>query len=421
MKSKLFSIGLNHDTAPLSVREKVSFSEDKLAVSNKRLLRDVAANECLILSTCNRTEVHACTTNPSLIVDWLANYASIDRNSLIPHLYTFEGEKAMGHVARVASGMNSMVLGETQIFGQMKTAFREAEISGSVGKVLRKVFHTAFSVAKEIRSTTEIGVHSISMAAASLRLVDRIFVDSSTQNVLFIGAGEMINLFGEHYSSRKFGHLCFANRTVERAVSLARKYGGVSCNLSSVISSQRLGDFDIVISCTSSPIPILGKGVIEESVLLRRHKPLILIDLAVPRDIEVSVADLDDVFLFSVDDLGDIVREGFSKRRLAVEEADNIIDEVIDHFADWMRSDVSVDILKKFRSYGSNLVATEFEKSVSAIRKNKDPEEILRDLCNSLEKKFLDRPSRVLNKAQGSQRDELSRALTKLFNLDDQI
>ena len=421
MKPELVIIGLNHESAPLPIRERVAFAETRLGEFNKVLKNALGLDECLVLSTCNRTEIYAYASGPSEIIHWIAAHGSIEPKKLAPHLYVHEGAEVLRHLTRVASGMNSMVLGETQILGQIKTAFREAEISRSVGRILRKLFYTAFSLAKDVRSSTDIGAHSISLAAASLRVAERIFVDFSQQSVLFIGAGDMVTLFGEHYSKRKFGRICFANRTKKRAMSLAERFGGESCDLSSAINSEKLSQFDIIVSCTASPIPILGKGVLEASAHLRKHKPLVLIDLAVPRDIETSAATLDDVFLFSIDDLGDVVRQGFSKRQVAAEDANKIIDRMVDDFSDWMESDGSVIILKKFRSHGASLVEIELEKAISAINRNEDPEKVLRSFSTSLEKKFLDRPSRALNKARGSQRDELSFALVKLFNLDDQI
>ena len=415
----LFLIGFNHDTAPLEIRERVAFAPDLLGAAYRELKNDVGTSEALILSTCNRTEIYARGDDHRSVLEWISAKKGISKEELIPHIYIKSDLDVLGHAVSVACGMNSMVLGETQIFGQMKVAYQQSDDSSCLGRVLRKIFDTTFSIAKDVRSNTSIGAHSISMASASLRAIDRIFPTLFDQRVLFIGAGEMINLFCQHFSAKKFKSLTFCNRTAERAVGLASKYSGEAIELSNL--RDHLERFDIIVSCTASSVPILGKGAIEDSLRLRRHKPIMIFDLAVPRDVEASVALLDDIFMFTVDDLGDLVRQGMGVRQAALNEANEIIARRVAQFSAWDISDDTVDVVKAFRQFGEELSRQELRKALDALKRSDDPEEVLRSFTNSLTKKFLDRPSRALNGTRGDDRKKLSDTLSKLFNLDDQI
>ena len=420
-EKNLFVIGLNHDTAPLVIREAVAFPTDSLVTAYQEFknLEENSASEILILSTCNRMEIYTYADDYLSVLEWIMSKQRISRDELVRHLYIKSGSDVLSHAASVACGMNSMVLGETQIFGQMKIAYQLSNSFDCLGKFLRKTFDNAFSIAKDVRCNTSIGSHSVSMASASLRAVTRIFPTLLDQQVLFIGAGEMINLFCQHFSAKKFKSITFCNRTTERALELASKYGGMAIELGDL--DNHLDNFDIIVSCTASPLPILGKGVFEDSLRRRKHKPIAIFDLAVPRDVETSVGNLEDIFLFSVDDLGNLVREGVSVRESALDEARKIIARRVVQFTQWNTLDGSVEVVKAFRQFGEELARQELRKALDSLKRNGDPEEVLRSFANSLTKKFLDRPSRAMNSTRGDERKKLSDTLSKLFNLDDQI
>jgi glutamyl-tRNA reductase len=417
LEKNILLIGVNHKTAPIEVRERLSFEAATISKYCLDLTSVVGAQGALILSTCNRTEVYVCSEDPSLIINWLAEVKSVPKEFLTSHVYIKENLDVLTHAVQVASGMNSMVLGETQIFGQIKLAYQHSDSVNCLGGGLRNIFETAFSIAKRVRSNTDIGTQSVSTASVAMRMIERIFQKLSHQSVLFMGAGEMIRLFSQHFSSRKFKRLTFSNRTRERADALASIYGGDAINLSNV--PDALAQFDVVISCTSSEIPILGKGAFENALKNRRHKPIAIMDLAVPRDIETSVSQLDDIFLFTIDDLGALVQAGIDIRQAAIDEANQIIESGVRSFSSQTYSPNAVDRIRAFRDLGAHFVEVEFQKSVEALKRNEDPEKILRRMSNAIGQKFLDRPSRAVRNADGEQKKGLSDALGRLFDLDD--
>ena len=285
---QLFAFGINHQTAPLDIREQVAFPAEALEPALHDLAAHRAVREAAILSTCNRTEIYCNTDEPTLAIDWLAGFHHLQRGAIQPYLYALPHEQAVKHAFRVASGLDSMVLGEPQILGQMKQAVKTAESAGTLGTLLHKLFQRTFSVAKEVRSTTDIGANSVSMAAAAVRMAQRIFPSISEQSVLFIGAGEMIELCLDHFAAQHPKHITIANRTLERAHVLARRVNANSVTLNEL--PEVLARHDIVISCTASPLPILGKGLVERAITARKHRPIFMVDLAVPRDIEPEVS-----------------------------------------------------------------------------------------------------------------------------------
>src|SRR5919197_1455178 len=296
----LFALGLNHHTAPLAVRERVVFHVERLRGALAELKRGLAG-EAAILSTCNRTELYVAAGEVNGLAHWLAHYHRFQPEELAPYLYTLPREQAVRHAFRVASGLDSMVIGEPQILGQMKEAARAAESAGTLGTLLHKLFQRSFAVAKEVRSTTRLGAQSVSMAAAAVKLAARIFPRLADQRVLFIGAGEMIELCATHFAAQSPARLAVANRTLERAEKLARRFNAEPIELRSL--AEHLHEYDIVVSCTASSLPILGKGLVERALRARRHRPIFMVDLAVPRDIEPEAGKLDDVFLYTLDDL----------------------------------------------------------------------------------------------------------------------
>src|SRR5690606_26901034 len=328
MSVDVLTFGLNHVSAPVSVRERVSFPLDVLkpALDGLRSTFGSSVKEAAILSTCNRTEIY-CAAEPQVqehLPSWLADFNRVEAGSLQPHLYQYHQNDAVRHAFRVASGLDSMVLGEPQILGQMKDAVRAAEQAGALGSLKHQLFQRTFAVAKEVRSTTAIGTHSVSMAAAAVRLAERVLGDLSQSNILFIGAGDMIELCATHFAATTPKSRVGANRTLERADLLASRFMAKSMKLSDI--PDKLAEFDVIVSCTASTLPILGLGMVERVTRMRRHKPMVMVDLAVPRDIETEVGRLADVYLYSVDDLGRMVQSGTDARRAAVVQAEAIIE-----------------------------------------------------------------------------------------------
>ena len=413
---QLFALGINHHTAPLDVREQVSFETARLDEALRDLVDHEPVREAAIVSTCNRTDIYCSTSEPHRAVDWLARFHHLDTSRIEPFVYSLPEARAVDHAFRVASGLDSMVLGEPQILGQMKDAVRSAEKAGTMGSVLHKLFQSTFSVAKDVRTRTEIGANSISMAAAAVRLSERIFPSIADQKILFIGAGDMIELCATHFAARKPRALSFANRTTERAAELAERYGAVPFALNDL--PEQLSHYDIVVSCTASPLPILGKGMIERGIKARRHRPMLMIDLAVPRDIEAEASDLDDVFLYTVDDLGKIVQEGLGARQAAVEQAEAIISAGVGTYMHWLESREAVPTIRAFREQTDRMRRHEIERALAAVERGDDPKKVLEQFSQALTNKFLHAPTSALNQAEAAERTELMRALAHLHRID---
>lgn len=413
---ELVALGVNHQTAPLALREQVAFAAETLGPALVDLVKNRHVDEAAIISTCNRTEVFCATAEPSQIIDWLAQYHGLGADKLAPYLYEFPREQAVAHAFRVASGLESMVIGEAQILGQMKQAVRFAEEAGTLGTVLHKLFQRTFSVAKEVRTRTDIGASSVSLAAAGVRVAERIYPSISEQAVLFIGAGEMIDLCAAHFCARKPRKAVFTNRTVARAEDLAQKYSGQAFPLPAL--PEALAQFDIVITCTASPLPILGKGLIERALKARRHRPMLLVDLAVPRDVEPEVGRLDDVFLYTVDDLGTIVSEGLDHRHAAVAEAESIIATGVSDFMRWLRSRELVPAIREIRGRAEVVRQHEVDRALKAIARGDDPKVVLEALSHGLTNKFLHGPTQALQGAEDEDRERLLRVLSGLFGGD---
>ncbi|MGV3743548.1 MAG: glutamyl-tRNA reductase [Burkholderiaceae bacterium] len=420
---QLLAVGLNHTTAPVSLREKVVFPADQIgqAVAAARAwfgtnLSAAKASEAAILSTCNRTEIYAAGSMPDGIdatAHFLANYHKLPYSELRPYLYTLPQDNAVRHVFRVASGLDSMVLGEPQILGQMKDAVRQADAAGGLGTYLHQLFQRTFAVAKEVRSTTEIGAHSVSRAAAAGRLSQRIFEKISEQNILFIGAGEMIELCATHFSAQNPQSVTIANRTLERGELLAHRFNGRAIRLADL--SQQLATFDIVVSSTASTLPIIGLGLVERAIKARRHKPMFMLDLAVPRDIEPEVGRLDDVFLYSVDDLGAAVQSGIENRQAAVAQAEAIIETRVQSFMHWIETRNMVPLIQEMHEASETMRLAELERARRLLARGEDIDTVLDALSKGLTAKFLHGPQQALNHAQGDERARLATLLPQLF------
>ncbi|MES2578911.1 MULTISPECIES: glutamyl-tRNA reductase [Methylotenera] len=411
---QLYTIGVNHTTAPISIREHVAFNPDIL----RHALSDLTAQnvtEAAILSTCNRTEIYVQTNTPEPIVNWLANYHRLDFNNVQPYTYTLSNQEAVKHAFRVASGLDSMVLGEPQILGQFKQSVKIAQDAGTLGTLLHKLFQRTFEVAKEVRTNTDIGGSSISMAAAAIKLAQRIFGDISQQKILFIGAGEMIELCADHFAAQKPKSMTIANRTIERGLQLANKIGGHAILLNDL--PERFSEFDIVITSTASQLPIVGLGMVERAIKTRRHRPIFMVDLAVPRDIEPEVAQLDDVFLYTVDDLAQVVADGMENRQEAAINAEMIVAARVEGFMQWFKKRDAIPTIKALRDQAEAVRKNEFEKALKLIQKGENPAIVLEALSNALTNKFLHAPSHLLNQTHGDEHARIEQIVRQLYQI----
>ena len=419
---QLLAVGLNHTTAPVSLREQLALAPEQLGEAVRAArgwfarIDHHGSDEAAILSTCNRTEMYAAShaANPlDASAHFLADYHKLNFAELRQHLYMLPQDEAVRHAFRVASGLDSMVLGEPQILGQLKDAVRHADEAGGLGTYLHQLFQRSFSVAKEVRSTTEIGAHSVSMAAAAVRLSQRIFDKVADQHVLFIGAGEMIELCATHFAAQQPKSITIANRTMERGEALAERFGGKAIRLAAL--PDQLSQFDIIVSCTASSLPIIGLGMVERAVKARRHKPMFMVDLAVPRDIETEVGRLDDVFLYTVDDLGQVVQTGIESRQAAVAQAEAIIDLRVKSFMHWVDDRAMVPVIQDLQENSETMRLAELERARRMLARGDDVEAVLEALSRGLTAKFLHGPQQALHRAQGDERARLASLLPQLF------
>ena len=410
---ELIAFGVNHQTAPLAIREQVAFPANDLQPALRDLVGRQPVAEAAIISTCNRTEVYCATTEPDQVVGWLAQHHGLPADRLQASLYQLPRERAVSHVFRVASGLESMVIGEAQILGQMKQAVREAEEAGTLGTVLHKLFQQTFSVAKEVRTRTEIGANSVSLAAAAVRVAEGIFPSVAEQAIVFVGAGEMIELCAAHFCARAPKLVTFANRTLEKSQALAQRFSGRAIPIADL--PDHIAQHDIVVTCTASQLPIIGKGLIERALRSRRHRPMLIVDLAVPRDVEPEVGRLSNVFLYTVDDLGRIVQEGVDQRRAAVGAAEAIITAGVHDFMHWLQARRVVPAIRALRERAEQLRQHEVERAAKALARGDDPRAVLESLSQGLTNKFLHAPTRALNGADGEERDQLIATLGRLY------
>ena len=411
----LFTLGLNHQTAPVAVRERIAFTPDALGHALRDLLGRPKVREAAILSTCNRTEVYIRADEPAPAARWLEDFHRVPADSLTPYLYTLPREKAVTHAFRVASGLDSMVLGEPQILGQLKQAVRHAESAGTLGLVLNRLFQRTFAVAKDVRTHTDIGSASISMAAASVKLAERIFPSIRDERVLFVGSGEMIELAATHFAARSPTSITIANRTLERGRQLAERFGAEAITLTEL--PERLPEFGIIVSCTASTLPILGKGLLERVVKARRHAPIFIVDLAVPRDVEPEAAELDDVFLYTIDDLSNVIKDNLQIRRESVVQAEQMIATQADSFVRWLEGRSVVPTITALQGHYNALRAAELERARRMLAGGMPPAEVLEQLARGLTNKFLHAPTQALNKAGDAERSELVAMFEKIYQL----
>ncbi len=414
---KITALGLNHTTAPVQMRERAVIADDRVHDAVLDLTQHSQIEEATILSTCNRTEIYCGhqLDDDACLVDWLSDFQHLPNNELRPFTYSHQNKDAVNHTFRVASGLDSMILGEPQILGQMKKAFSSAHQAGATGKILNRLFQHTFSVAKQVRTDTQVGASAVSVAYAAVDLAKRIFTDLREQTVLLIGAGETIELVARHLKQNQVKHMIVANRSIERAQNLADEVGSEAIALAEI--HERIAEADIVVASTASTLPILGKGIVERALKVRRHRPIFMVDLAVPRDIEQEVGELADVYLYTVDDLHTVVDENLNSRREAAVEAEKIIDLQVVRFMRWMRSLDSVPTIKSLREQTSQTQMRELKKARKRIKAGDDPDVVLELLAHNLTKKYLHEPSHRLRLAEMEGNVSLISAAKKLFDL----
>ena len=412
----VWTLGLNHRTAPIDLRERFAFASDQLGTSLQGLRSSLASHkEVAILSTCNRTEIYCAGEQLQWqqTLQWLADIGKAQVDTLQSHIYRLEGGASARHACRVASGLDSMVLGESQILGQFKEAVRLAADSGALGTTLNQLFQRSFAVAKEVRTATDIGAHSISMAAASVRLASRIFENIQDTHVLFVGAGEMIELCVSHFAAQQPQSITIANRSAERAQTLAAQHGGQCMALADL--PTRLHEFDVVISCTASTLPLIGLGAVQSALRARKNRPIFMVDLAVPRDIEAEVRHLSGVYLYTVDDLTQVVQSGQAHRKEAVAEAEVIIDAGVQKFMAWLDQRNHVPLIQELNLQADAWRQTELGRARKRIEQGQSVDSVLESLSMGLMKKMLNGPLREMNHPNSAQRENALVAVKQFF------
>lgn len=420
----VWTLGINHQSAPLDLRGRFAFGMGQMApmvgALHDRLASLAPASaskspEAAIVSTCNRTEIYAAAENMALepTLQWLAQTGGMSTQELQGYTYALQGDQAARHAFRVASGLDSMVLGEPQILGQMKDAVRAATEAGALGTELNQLFQRSFSVAKEVRSSTRIGEHSISMAAACVRLAGNLFEDLSDIKVLFVGAGEMIELAATHFAAKTPKAMAVANRSLERGEHLANRFGATSLRLADL--PERLHEFDAVISCTASTLPLIGLGAVERALKKRRHRPMFMVDLAVPRDIEPEVKQLSDVYLYTVDDLARVVQTGQANRQAAVAEAEVIIDAGVQSFMHWLNQRANVPLIQRLQAQADDWRQAELERARKVLAKGGSVEDALDHLAKGLSQKMLHGAFAELHGQQQNPSINVADTISRLF------
>jgi len=407
----IVAVGINHKTAPVAVREKLAFNPDKLSTSLHEMIELVKCREAAILSTCNRTELYIVqdgdfSTVQSNVVAWLEKHHNVPASVITPTLYWHQDQSAVNHMMRVACGLDSLVLGEPQILGQMKQAYSHAKAAGSMSLVMDRLFQRTFGVAKQVRTETEIGANAVSVAFAAVNLAKRIFGKLNKSKVLLVGAGETIELVAKHLYENNVGKITVANRTLSRAENMATEIGADVITLAQI--PERMVDADIVISSTGSTLPLIGKGMVEKALDARKRQPIFMVDLAVPRDIEEQVGELEDVFLYTVDDLQGIIAKNIDNRRKAAVQAESIVKTQTDSFMAWLRGLNTQDAVIAYRKQCLANRDILLDKALKQLQGGKNAEAVLGQLATQLTNKFMHAPTNALQSAaQGGELDRL--------------
>ncbi|MFA5495273.1 MAG: glutamyl-tRNA reductase [Porticoccaceae bacterium] len=410
-------LGINHHTAPVELREQVAFAPETMAEALDDARKTLGIAEVVILSTCNRTEIYTATeASEGALLRWLADYKHAAMDSLAKCVYDSRGDEAIAHMMRVASGLDSLILGEPQILGQFKSAFTVAREAGAVGTLLGGAFQHTFAIAKRVRTETAIGQNPVSVAYAAVSLAQRIFSNLSEVNALLIGAGETIELVAQYLRQKNIGSITVANRTLSRAADLARAYHAQAILLSDI--PDHLPRADMVISSTASQLPILGKGAVESALKQRRHQPMFMVDIAVPRDIEPEVAKLNDVYLYTVDDLKDVIEENLRSRESAASSAEKIILEGVTSWQKQLRAQNAVGTIRAFRQSVEDIRDAELGRALAALERGQPAEAVLTNLARGLTNKLLHTPTLRLKQAGEEGRDDHIRLAHELFDID---
>lgn len=413
------ALGINHKTASVDVRERVAFTPEQLVEALQQLCQRTGTREAAILSTCNRSELYIeqSSAQAEAVLEWLADYHQLSAADLRACAYVHEDADAVRHMMRVAAGLDSLVLGEPQILGQMKSAYAVAREAGTVGPLLGRLFQATFSAAKQVRTDTAIGENPVSVAFAAVSLARQIFSDLQRSQALLIGAGETITLVARHLHEQGVKRIVVANRTLERAKVLAEEFGAHAVLLADI--PQELVNSDIVISSTASQLPILGKGAVESALKQRRHKPIFMVDIAVPRDIEPEVGELDDVYLYTVDDLHEVVAENLKSRQGAAQAAEEMVAGGVNDFMARLRELAAVDVLRAYRQQGERLRDEELQKAQRLLANGGNAEDVLMQLARGLTNKLLHAPSVQLKKLSAEGRLDALAMAQELFALNE--
>lgn len=415
----LLTLGLSHHTAPLDVREQVAIGPELTDAALRGLLEADGVHQAAILSTCNRTELYVDGRSASddAVAEWLGRFRDIPPSELDPYLYRHRDDAAVRHVLRVATGLDSLVLGEPQILGQLKDAWRHAHEAGALGAELERLFQRSFAVAKRVRTGTEIGANPVSVAYAAVRLARQIFDDLASQTIILIGAGDTMELVARHLREQGSTRLVVANRSLDRAQAVAERFSGYAVSLDDL--PTHLAEADIIISSTASPGPVVTRGMVEDALRARRRRPVFIVDLAVPRDVEAAVAELDDIFLYTVDDLREVIDQGLRLRREAAAEAERMIDLEVGHFMEWVRSQDAVPAIRRYRGLAESQRDEVLQQARAMMERGHSPEAALDYLAHTLTRRLMHAPSvQLKNAAERSRRDVL-RAAERLLGFED--
>lgn len=412
----LLAFGINHTTAPLALRERVAFAPENLQGAMQEACAQAGLTEVAILSTCNRTEIYAASeSDATAIQQWLVDHTAIEAVDLANSYYCYQDHEAVRHMMKVAGGLDSLVLGEPQILGQMKSAFAVAKEAGTLGAELHAAFQQVFNIAKRVRTETAIGENPVSVAYAAVSLAQQIFSNLKQDTALLIGAGETIELVARHLAEQGIKHIIVANRTLDRAQRLAREFNGEAILLADI--PEQLHRADIVISSTASQLPLLGKGAVESALKKRKHKPMFMLDIAVPRDIEEQVGELDDVYLYTVDDLHAVIDENKKSRVAAADQAEEIINEGVELFLRHQRALSAVETVKAYRNKAEQLRDLELQKALRSLQTGANPEQVLQQFARNLTNKLIHSPTTVLKEASASSRHHVIQVAQELFSL----
>lgn len=413
----IFALGINHKTAPVALREKLAFAPEQVPEALQQLSATLRLADAVILSTCNRTELYFSgnAEQSEQVLQWLAQFHQLNLAELQQHLYLYRDQDAVQHLMRVAAGLDSLVLGEPQILGQVKQAYNQSRQAGTINPQFERLFQKTFAVAKDVRTETDIGANAVSVAFAAVTLAKQIFGKLEKVRVLLIGAGETIELVAKHLTEQGAKQLSVANRTYERAEALARQFDAQVLTLSQV--PARLADADIVISSTASTLPIVGKGMVEQALKLRKHKPMFLVDLAVPRDIEQQVAELEDAYLYTVDDLQSIVAQNLNNRQHAAEQAGVMIASGAADFQQWLQLQDKADWLRDYRQRCEQVKDELLTRAQNQLAAGQDPEKVLAELATKLSNRLMHSPTRAIRQLLQSDQPEASELVKVLVDL----